>query len=127
MRCLNPTSDQQDFSLLLIAIYIGLLIYFSKGNSPFAQASQDGDGVYDAGLVHKDLLEAALQRRVFLDIFPVLVKGCRADAAQLATPQHGLEQVACRICVPVSDYCLLERISPSCQLCNTDTLVTETL
>lgn len=41
------------------------------------------------------LLEAALKGRVLLDVLAVLIKGGRANAAQLAAAQHRLEQVAC--------------------------------
>ena len=40
------------------------------------------------------LLEAALQRRVLLDVLAVLVQRGRADHAQLAAGQHRLEHVA---------------------------------
>ena len=38
-------------------------------------------------------LEAALQRRVLLDVLAVFVQGGRADAAQLAAREHRLEHV----------------------------------
>ena len=57
------------------------------------EAAQDRDGVLDRGLVHQDLLEAPLERRVLLDVAPVLVEGGRADAVQLAPRERGLEHV----------------------------------
>mmetsp|Transcript_13089 Transcript_13089/g.40862 ORF Transcript_13089/g.40862 Transcript_13089/m.40862 type:complete len:433 (-) Transcript_13089:866-2164(-) len=59
-----------------------------------AQASQDGNGRLHRRLVHQHRLEAALQRRILLDVFAVLLERRGADAAQLAAAEHGLEQVA---------------------------------
>ncbi len=58
------------------------------------EAAQDRDGVLDRGLADVDLLEAPLQCGVLLDALAVLVEGGRADHAQLAPGQHGLEHVA---------------------------------
>ena len=58
------------------------------------EAAQDRDGVLDAGLAHEHLLEPALQGGVLLDVLAVLVQRRRADHAQLAARQHGLEHVA---------------------------------
>ena len=58
------------------------------------EAAQDRDGVLDAGLAHEHLLEPALQGGVLLDVLAVLVQRRRADHAQLAAGQHGLEHVA---------------------------------
>ena len=41
-------------------------------------ATQDGDGILDRGLTDEHLLEAALQRRVLLDVLAVLVERGRA-------------------------------------------------
>ena len=58
------------------------------------QAAQNRDGVFDVGLADVDDLEAALEGRVLLDVFAVLVeRGC-ADGAQLAARQSRLEHVA---------------------------------
>ena len=62
---------------------------------PLSKTSQDGDGGGDAGLVHIHLLEAALKGRVLLNVLAVLIQGGGADAPQLATTQHGLQQIAC--------------------------------
>ena len=45
------------------------------------------------GCVTHDRLKAPLQRRVFLDAFPVLVERRRADAAKLAARERRLQQV----------------------------------
>ena len=58
------------------------------------QAAEDGDRVLDARLLHEYGLEAALQRRVLLDVLPVLVKRRGPDAVELPPGEHGLEQVA---------------------------------
>ena len=58
------------------------------------QAAEDGDGVLDGRLADVDLLEAALQGRVLLDVLAVLVERGGADHAQLAAGQHRLDHVA---------------------------------
>ena len=60
---------------------------------PFAQATEDGDGVFHRRLVHLDRLEAALEGRVLLDVLAILVEGGRADRVQFPARQHGLEHV----------------------------------
>ena len=57
------------------------------------QALHDLDGVGDRGLRHVDLLEAADQRAVLLEVVAVFLVGGRADAAQLARLQRGLQEV----------------------------------
>jgi hypothetical protein len=37
------------------------------------QSTQNGDGGFDAGLANDDLLEAALECGIFLDVFSVLI------------------------------------------------------
>ena len=44
-------------------------------------------------LAHVDLLEAALERGILLDVFAVFVERGRADQAQLAAGQHRLQHV----------------------------------
>ena len=46
------------------------------------------------GLADEDLLEAALERRVLLDVLAELVERGRADHAQLAAGEHRLDHVA---------------------------------
>ena len=58
------------------------------------QTTQNGDGVFHARLTHEHLLETTLQRRILLDVLAVLVQRGRADQAQLATGQHGLQHIA---------------------------------
>ncbi len=57
------------------------------------QAAQDGDGVLDRRLANQHLLEAPLQGGVLLDVLAVFVQRGRADEAQFAAGQHGLEHV----------------------------------
>ena len=45
-------------------------------------------------LADEHLLEAALERRVLLDVLAVFVERGRADAMQLAARERGLEHVA---------------------------------
>ena len=61
---------------------------------PLLQAAEDGDRVLDGRLADVDLLEAALQGRVLLDVLAVLVERRGADHAQLAAGQHRLDHVA---------------------------------
>src|SRR5437016_939786 len=56
-----------------------------------AQAAQDLHGVLDGGLLDADLLEAALERCVALQVLAVLVEGRRADRLQLAAGQRRLQ------------------------------------
>ena len=62
--------------------------------APFSETSQDGYGGGHAGLVHIHLLEASLKRRVLLDVLAVLIQCGGTNASQLASSQHGLQQVA---------------------------------
>ena len=57
------------------------------------QPAQDRDRVLDRGLRDEHRLEAPLERGVLLDALPVLVERRRADAAQLAARERGLEHV----------------------------------
>ena len=57
------------------------------------QPLQNLDRVGDARFGHVDLLEAADQRAVLLEILAIFLVGRRADAAQRAGLQSGLEQV----------------------------------
>ena len=57
------------------------------------EAAQDRDGVLDRRLRDEDRLEAPLERGVLLDALAVLVERRRADAAQLAARERGLQQV----------------------------------
>src|SRR4029077_16076469 len=54
-------------------------------------AAQDLDGLVDRRLIDADLLEAALERRVALEVLAVLVERGRADRLQLAPGERRLE------------------------------------
>ena len=56
-----------------------------------AQALEDLDGLVDRRLLHADLLKAALQRGVALEVLAVLVERRRADRLQLAARERRLE------------------------------------
>ncbi len=58
-----------------------------------AQAAEDGDRVFHAGLADLNRLEPSLQCGVLLDVLAVFVQRGRADGVQLATRQHRLEHV----------------------------------
>ena len=60
------------------------------------QPAEDPDRVRHGRLADEDGLEAALERRILLDVRPVLVERRRADSAQLAAREHRLQQVAGR-------------------------------
>lgn len=49
------------------------------------QASEDGYGFWDGGFRGEDLLEAALEGGVFLDVFAVFGEGCGANTVELTT------------------------------------------
>ena len=57
------------------------------------QPAQYRDGVLNTRLGDIDRLETPLQRRVFLDVLAILVERGRANAAQLAARELGLEHV----------------------------------
>ncbi len=58
-----------------------------------AQALEDLDRLLDRRLPDHDRLEAALERRVLLDVLAELVERRRADALQLAARERGLDDV----------------------------------
>ena len=58
------------------------------------EPAQDGDGVGHAGLAHQHGLEPPLERRVLLDVLPVLVERRGADDVELAPGERRLEHVA---------------------------------
>ena len=60
---------------------------------PLPEPAQNGDRIFDRGLVYDDRLETALECRVLLDVF-VLVERGGADTMQLSARQERLEQVA---------------------------------
>ena len=57
------------------------------------EAVQDLDRLVDGRLAHEHRLEAALERRVLLDVLAVLVERRRADHVQLAAGERRLEHV----------------------------------
>ena len=60
---------------------------------PLLEAAQDRDRVRHRGLADQDRLEAPLERRILLDVLPVLVECRRADSSQLAPGEHRLQHV----------------------------------
>ena len=58
-----------------------------------AQGTQDGKCLFLVGFSHLHALKAPLERRVLLDIAPVLRERRRADDADLSAPERGLQDV----------------------------------
>ena len=59
----------------------------------FFQAAQNRDRVFDGRLGNQNGLEAPFERRIFLDVFAIFVERGRADRAQFAARQGGLQHV----------------------------------
>ena len=57
------------------------------------EAAEDRDRVLDRRLLDHHRLEPALERLVLLDVLAVLVERRRADAAQLAARERGLQEI----------------------------------
>ena len=57
------------------------------------QPSKDGHRVFDTGFSDEDLLEAALQCCILLNVFAVLVEGRGTNQAKFTAREHGLEHV----------------------------------
>ena len=55
----------------------------------FLQAAQNGDGVFHRRLGAIHLLKAPFQRRIFFDVFAVLVQGGRSDGAKFSARKGG--------------------------------------
>ena len=64
-----------------------------EGLVPILQSVEDLDRLVDGRLAHEDRLEAALERRVALDVRPILVERRRADDVKLTAGQGRLEHV----------------------------------
>ena len=58
------------------------------------QAAQDRDRVFDRRLLDHDLLEAPLQRSVFLKVQTVFIQGRRPNAVEFSARQRRLQHVA---------------------------------
>src|SRR5688572_21753440 len=59
----------------------------------FLEAAENGDGVFHAGFVNENRLEAAFEGGIFLDIFAVFVERRGADAAEFSAGKLRLEHV----------------------------------
>ena len=58
------------------------------------QTAQNGDGILNGRFGNQHGLETPGKRRVLLDIFAVLVKGCCTNGTQLTTGKCGFQNVA---------------------------------
>ena len=68
---------------------MGLVVRLILG----AQPLKNENGVFDAGLLDLDLLEAALEGGILLDEFAELIHRRRADALELAAAEGRLDDV----------------------------------
>src|SRR5688500_338499 len=59
----------------------------------FLEPAENRDGVFDAGFINKNGLEAAFKGGIFLDVFAVFVERGGADAAEFAAGELRLEHV----------------------------------
>ena len=59
----------------------------------FLQSAQDRNRVFDIRLAHEHDLEAAFERRVFLDVLAIFVERGGADGAQLSAGQRRLQHI----------------------------------
>ena len=57
------------------------------------QAAENGDGIFDVRLAHKDDLKAAFECSVFLYVLAIFVESGGADGAQLSAGKRGLKHV----------------------------------
>ena len=57
------------------------------------QTTENGDRLWDSGLLDQDLLETSLESLILLDILAVLAESGSTNAVQLTTSQHGLEKI----------------------------------
>src|SRR5208282_6395211 len=73
------------------------------------EAAQNGNSVFDIGLANENNLEAALQGRIFLNMFAVLVERSSANRAEFATSQSWLKHVG-RVHRPLSRACTNQRM-----------------
>src|SRR3974390_3277622 len=71
-----------------------LVIFLEIGLEPL----HDLDGVRNRRLVNVDLLKPAYQRAILLEMLAVFLVGGRADAADGARGERGLEQIGCVHC-----------------------------
>ena len=56
----------------------------------FLESTQNGDGILDRRLIHHYRLETTLERRIFFNVFAVLIQGRRTDTMQFTTRKHRL-------------------------------------
>ena len=89
LRSLMYLADSSTAALMASFVYLSLWNSSKYG----LEALQDLDGVLDRRLLDVDLLEAAHERAVLLEVLAVFLVGGRADAAHGARLQRGLQQV----------------------------------
>ncbi len=67
------------------------VVLLVKGLDPV----EDVDRLGQRRLIHEDRLEPPFQSSILLDVLPILVQRCRADALNLSASQRRLEDVRC--------------------------------
>ena len=70
------------------------------------QTTQNRDRIFNARLIDHNRLETTLQRRVFFDVFAVLIQSRGTDTVQLTSCQHRLQHVSgihCTVCLARAD------------------------
>ena len=60
---------------------------------PRLESTENRHGILRTWLINENLLEAPLQSLIFLNIFPILVKGRGTDAAEFSSCQCRFEQI----------------------------------
>src|SRR5208337_2005732 len=59
----------------------------------FFQSAQNSDRVLDVRFAHENDLEAAFERRIFLNVLAIFVERGRSNGAQLSASQRRLQHV----------------------------------
>ena len=73
------------------------------------EAAQDGDRIFDARFADEHGLEAAFECGIFFDVLAEFVERGRADAAEFAAGERGLEQIG-RVVAAFGSACADDRV-----------------
>ncbi|SID89534.1 Protein of uncharacterised function (DUF3170) [Mycobacteroides abscessus subsp. abscessus] len=75
-------------------MYVDAMVDFKSLLKP----PQDGDGILYIRFAYQHLLEPALKRRIFFNIFSMLVKCSGTNAVQFSSCKHRLQHIPCIHC-----------------------------